>query len=180
MTAYAFIEHNKDTVEKVADAVLEKQEIYGDDLYRLLDSRQSLQQARDRLDEGGDVAADLTTTDARLPAPRGPAAQPPAPRLERTASRRFVFIYGTLAAVLALALAGVVVYAGRSITRPPTWSAWKPSGGGLGAAKQIAQHVGGTYHLPAGQQLVDVIAKAPFGRSVDADRYRSTTSPCAA
>src|SRR5262249_18586674 len=38
VTAYAFIEHNKDAVEKVADVVLEKKEIFGDDLNRLLDS----------------------------------------------------------------------------------------------------------------------------------------------
>jgi len=36
--AYIFIKHNKDAVEKVANTVLEKKEIYGDDLNRLLDS----------------------------------------------------------------------------------------------------------------------------------------------
>ncbi|HEY2373393.1 MAG TPA: AAA family ATPase [Gaiellaceae bacterium] len=36
--AYIFIKHNKDAVEKVANAVLEQKEIYGDDLNRLLDS----------------------------------------------------------------------------------------------------------------------------------------------
>jgi hypothetical protein len=38
---------------------------------------------------------------------------------------------------------------------------WKPSGGGLGASKQIAEHVGAAYHLPGGEQMVDVIAQAP-------------------
>ena len=74
---------------------------------------------------------------------------------------RFVVIYALLAMALGLAIAGTVIYAGRSINPGPKWSAWKPSGGGLGAAKQIADRVGGTYHLPSGQQLVDVIAKAP-------------------
>jgi ATP-dependent Zn protease len=37
-TAYAFVLFNKDAVEQIADAVLEKKEIYGDDLNRLLDS----------------------------------------------------------------------------------------------------------------------------------------------
>ena len=60
-----------------------------------------------------------------------------------------------------LAIVGVVVFASRSINPAPKWSAWKPSGGGLGAAKQIADHVAQTYHLPNGDQLVDVIAKAP-------------------
>ncbi len=38
VTAYTFVEHNKPAVEKVAEAVIEKQELYGDDLNRLLDS----------------------------------------------------------------------------------------------------------------------------------------------
>jgi hypothetical protein len=36
--AYIFVKHNKDAVEKVANTVLEKKEIFGDDLNRLLDS----------------------------------------------------------------------------------------------------------------------------------------------
>jgi SpoVK/Ycf46/Vps4 family AAA+-type ATPase len=39
-TAYAFIVYNKAGVEKIADTVLEKKEIYGDELNRLLDSVQ--------------------------------------------------------------------------------------------------------------------------------------------
>jgi hypothetical protein len=107
------------------------------------------------------MAADVTSIDVghtemeTLPGP------PPAQGTSTPHRWRFVFIYGTLAAVLGLAVAGVVIYAGRSINPGPKWSAWKPSGGGLGAAKQIAEHVGGTYHLPSGQQLVDVIAQAP-------------------
>ena len=38
VTAHNFIEHNRESVEKVADAVIEKQELYGDELVRLLDS----------------------------------------------------------------------------------------------------------------------------------------------
>ena len=38
VTAYAFILYNKEAVERIADTVLEKKEIYGDDLNRLLDS----------------------------------------------------------------------------------------------------------------------------------------------
>jgi hypothetical protein len=88
----------------------------------------------------------------------------PAEPVTRNASPhrwRFLFVYGTLGAVLALALAGVLVYASRSVSPAPTWSAWKPHGGGLGAAKEIAQHVGDGYRLPGGTQLVDVIAKEP-------------------
>ena len=52
MTAYNLILENKDKVEAVADAVMEKKEIYGDDLIRLLDAQQFVQPA-DRLDERG-------------------------------------------------------------------------------------------------------------------------------
>lgn len=109
------------------------------------------------------MAADLTSGET-TPAAGLPALQPPAEHSPRSSAPhrwRFLFIYGTLAVVLGLAIAAVVVYAGRSISPGPTWSSWKPSGGGLGAAKQIADHVGSTYRLPSGQQLVDVIAKAP-------------------
>ncbi len=74
---------------------------------------------------------------------------------------RFSLIYGGLGAVLAGAIVILVIYAGRTVSPGPSWSSWKPSGGGEGAAKQIAEHVGGTYRLPTGDQLVDVIAKAP-------------------
>ena len=38
VTAQNFVAHNKPAVEKIADAVIEKQELYGDDLNRLLNS----------------------------------------------------------------------------------------------------------------------------------------------
>jgi hypothetical protein len=116
------------------------------------------------LDEGGVLAADLTQ--AELP----PASEPvPRPRA-RPHRRRFIFIYALLAAVFACGLVGTVVWAGRAISPPPAWSAWKPSGGGLGAAKQIADHVGAAYRLPSGFQLVDVIAKEP---TVSADKHEA-------
>ncbi len=74
---------------------------------------------------------------------------------------RFLFVYGILGGALAVAIALVAIYAGRAITPAPKWSAWQPNGGGLGAAKQIADNVGKSYRLPNGDQLVDVIAKAP-------------------
>ena len=99
------------------------------------------------------MAADVTETEI---VPATPAAPPLAPH-----KLRFSFIYGALGLVLAGAVVLLVVYAGRSISPGPTWSSWKPSGGGEGAAKQIADHVGQTYRLSSGAQLVDVIAKAP-------------------
>ena len=105
------------------------------------------------------MATDLTSDDAAVP-----EAAPARGRVSdmRTPHRpRFLFVYGLLGGVLAIAIAGIVVYAGRSINPAPTWSTWHPSGGGLGAAKQIADNVGKAYRLPDGSQLVDVIAKAP-------------------
>ncbi|HEY5059059.1 MAG TPA: hypothetical protein VII51_08560 [Gaiellaceae bacterium] len=95
------------------------------------------------------------------------ASVPPLPAAPRTRTlngphrRRFVIVYGLLAAVLGAAVVGLVAYAGKTISPAPAWSAWKPHGGGLGAAKEIADEVGKGYHLPNGNQLVDVIAKAP-------------------
>lgn len=101
-------------------------------------------------------ASDITRPDVSpVDRPKVPQAEP------QSHGRRFLLIYAILALALGAAIAGVVVYAGRAIHPGPTWSTWKPSGGGLGAARQIAAHVSGTYHLPSGQQLVDVIAKAP-------------------
>jgi hypothetical protein len=39
VTAENFIAANKTAVERIADAVIEKQELYGDDLMRLLDAQ---------------------------------------------------------------------------------------------------------------------------------------------
>jgi len=95
------------------------------------------------------VATDLTSTEeAVVPEPAQPATPLMRPSV-RPHRGRFILIYGVLAAVFAFGLAGTVIWAGRAISPPPAWSAWKPSGGGLGAAKQIAEHVGSTYHLQA-------------------------------
>jgi hypothetical protein len=114
------------------------------------------------------VATDLTSGEtapapaaAHEPAHPATSAPPPAPPALRPHLLRFGLIYGGLGAVLVLAIVGVTIFASRSISPGPRWSAWKPSGGGLGASKQIAEHVGAAYHLPGGEQMVDVIAKAP-------------------
>jgi hypothetical protein len=104
------------------------------------------------------VAADLTHAEpeaAELPAPSAPRGRSPY-------RARFRIVYGLLAAAVIAGGAGIAIWAGRAINAPAAWSAWRPHGGGLGAAKEIADHIGGTYHLSTGPQLVDVIAKAPF------------------
>jgi hypothetical protein len=103
------------------------------------------------------VASDLTRAEA-APAPASPQ---PEPALGRAHRSRFYVVYGILAVVLGAAIAGTAIYAGRTISPAPAWSSWKPSGGGQGAAKQIAAHVSKTYRLPDGNQLVEVFAKPP-------------------
>jgi hypothetical protein len=93
--------------------------------------------------------------------PVQPEVQAPALRTAAPIRRRFVFIYVLLAVALISGVTSLVVFASRSINPGPSWSAWKPSGGGLGAAKQIADHIAPNYRLPDGHQLVDVIARGP-------------------
>ena len=38
VTAYALIAHNKAAVEKIADALIEKRELFGDELVEILES----------------------------------------------------------------------------------------------------------------------------------------------
>ncbi len=63
--------------------------------------------------------------------------------------------------MLVAGIVGVTLWAGRAINPGPAWSSWKPSGGGLGAAKQIAEHVAPTYRLQDGTQMVAAIARGP-------------------
>ena len=113
------------------------------------------------------MATDLTSGDTAPEPVAAPAPAPVAPHAgpllvpQRPHRLRFGLIYGGLGAILVLAIAGVAIFASRSISPGPKWSAWKPSGGGLGATKQIAEHVSTSYRLPTGEQLVDVIAKEP-------------------
>ena len=94
-------------------------------------------------------------------APAAPAAPPEPQPAGRPHWIRFYAIYMVLgAALFGAAVIGVV--SATHTSRPGSaWSAWRPTGGGIGAAAEIARHVGGEYRLANGAQLVDVIAKAP-------------------
>jgi len=107
------------------------------------------------------VAADLTGADSAPTAPQPSAPAAPPLTTAQPHRLRFGFIYGGLAVILVAAVAGVIVFAGRAIHPAPAWSSWKPKGGGQGAAQEIAAHVASTYRLANGDQLVDVISKAP-------------------
>jgi hypothetical protein len=106
------------------------------------------------------MAADVTSPGGGATAESAPAPVLPAVEV-RPHKLRFGLIYGALGAILVAAIVGLVVFATRSINPSPTWSTWKPSGGGQGAAQQIADHVAQSYHLPNGDQIVDVISGAP-------------------
>lgn len=110
------------------------------------------------------MAADLTDprvspVDEPVEGSPAPTAPPPAPA--RPHRLRFGILYGLLAAVLGVAIAGIVLYATDTIAPAAAWSSWEPGGGGLGRAGQIAAHVSKQYHLPSGEQLVEVFAKPP-------------------
>jgi hypothetical protein len=109
------------------------------------------------------VAADVTGEAGPLaPVQQQPVDPgPSAPQRHWPHRTRFLVVYGLLALALGAGVAGVVVLANRSINAGPAWSSWKPSGGGLGATRQIADHIAPGYRLPSGKQLLDVIAKAP-------------------
>ena len=115
-------------------AVIEKQEMYGDDLDRLLDAQHLAASPRStgRRRRRGRRSDERRIARAGLSLRRSPR------RADARTGWRVPLRLRALGAVLALALVGVVVYAGRSISPGPAWSSWKPSGGGLGAAKQIA------------------------------------------
>jgi hypothetical protein len=114
------------------------------------------------------VAADVADENippdraAPIPVPVTPGAEQQPSSEGRPFRRRFLFFYMLLAAAIGATVAGVILAAGSSLTGGGTaWSNWKPTGGGQGAAKQIAAHVSQGYHLASGEQLVDVISKAP-------------------
>jgi hypothetical protein len=103
------------------------------------------------------VATDVTES---LASPtQEPRPQPPQPA--RLYKRRFFAAYALLAAALIGTVAGIVFAMSGSIKPKTAWSDWEPTSGGLSGAKQIAAHVAKQYHLPSGEQLVEVFAKPP-------------------
>jgi hypothetical protein len=101
---------------------------------------EELEGAIDRLDELEDETP-------------GPGGIP----VETGQTPRFQFLLGALLAVGAIAVAGVVavlVAGGGSKDDSVTWSAWKPSGSGVTALQEIANHVAPEYRMPDGTQFV--------------------------
>jgi hypothetical protein len=97
--------------------------------------------------------------EVRDPATGHDAAVGPVAAAEVPHAPRFQFLLGAMLALGAAAIAAAVllVAGGGSSSSPgPSWSTWRPTGGGVDPVAQIAEHVGGEYHLPTGEQLVAV------------------------
>jgi hypothetical protein len=111
-----------------------------------------------------DAAGTATAQATGAHAEESPAAT--APTYSRY-SARFQFLFGALIAVgaAALVLLAAVLVGGKddntvALRSGPAWSTWQPTGSGIDAAEQIAQHVGREYRLPGGRQLVGVTGGA--------------------
>lgn len=108
--------------------------------------------------EADEEASDLLPTRRPSGSPALAAAGGPSPH-----AGRFGFAMGALLAVaVAGVLLAVVVIADRNNTAPrgPLWSAWTPTKNGGDGPTQIADHIGPTYRLPTGRQLVLVTGGA--------------------
>ena len=77
---------------------------------------------------------------------------------EEQHGHKFRLAFAALAGfgLAAIAAAAIFLVAGRP-PKPPAWSEWKPTASGDDALTQIANHVGPTYRLPSGQQIVSVL-----------------------
>jgi hypothetical protein len=113
------------------------------------------------------VAADVSDERIATPSP----AKPSAPARKEPHRVRFLFLYGTLGAVVAAAIAGIVLLASSSSSSSKSssgpvvdanhpWSAWTPMLTGVDPIRQIANHVGSSYRLD-GHQLLSVTARVP-------------------
>ena len=175
VTAENFIAANREAVERIAEAVIEKGELYGDELVGLLD-RQQPEEARDRLDEGGDVAADLTSATLRGrcrtgaghavavgAARRAPHSSASGSSTARSGRCSSLAIVGVVDLRDPLDQPGAEVVGVEAERRRPR----------RGKADRGPRRE--AYHLPNGDQLVDVISKAP-SITPARRRSRSTTS----
>jgi hypothetical protein len=87
-------------------------------------------------------------------------AEPGNPKPPVLYHSRFVTMYILLGVALVATVVGVVMALGTSISPKQIWSAWKPANGSADArTSEIAQHTGGQYRLPSGNQMLDVIPK---------------------
>jgi len=88
------------------------------------------------------------------------ASAPAEPKRTHLYHARFMTMYILLGVALVATVVGVVMALGTSISPKQVWSAWKPADGNADQrTTEIAQHTGGQYRLPSGNQMLDVIPK---------------------
>jgi hypothetical protein len=98
--------------------------------------------------------------EAAVPGTVPVAATPAEPKRPRLYQARFMTMYILLGVALVATIVGVVMALGTVISPKQIWSAWKPANGSADArTSEIAQHTGGQYKLPSGNQMLDVIPK---------------------
>jgi hypothetical protein len=98
--------------------------------------------------------------EAAVPTVAPITAEPGKPKPPVLYHSRFVTMYILLGVALVATVVGVVMALGTSISPKQIWSAWKPANGSADArTSEIAQHTGGQYRLPSGNQMLDVIPK---------------------
>jgi hypothetical protein len=98
--------------------------------------------------------------EAAVPGTVPVAATPAEPKRPRLYQARFMTMYILLGVALVATIVGVVMALGTVISPKQIWSAWKPANGSADArTSEIAQHTGGQYRLPSGNQMLDVIPK---------------------
>ena len=180
---------NREALDKIADVLIARKEIFGDELVDLLDSVGIRIPDLDYSDDAIWPPPFFTISSRRAPAAEGaqgrmsenveqggpvieaPLATPVAdadatPREERARlsgyRRRFAFIYIALALIAGVGLGALIVLVSRPDSGPaPVWSAWVPNGSETARVRQIADHVAKGYRNPEGEQLVVALAGPP-------------------
>jgi hypothetical protein len=127
-----------------------------------------------------ETTAEATAATTPPPAaPKGRRLSIRKPSVPKKHRARFVVVYVALAAAVAAGAVGIVLLTtGGSSSKSASgstangeWSTWKPTGGGLGAAQQIANFVGKDYKTKAGAQILTALAQtAKFPKAVVGDK----------
>ena len=181
---------NRDAVEKIADALLERKEIFGDELVDLLDSvgiripeidygdeasgrRPSSRSPRQQRRRGrGRSSAGMSEHSARARRSsrrsrgrahrrtRSPRARSAPARAATGAVRRSSTSCSRSSS--ALGLGALVVLVAKPDDAPTqVWSRWQPDGSNTARVRQIADHVSTRYRFQDGEQLVVALAGPP-------------------